>query len=524
MSANQPPNQLHFGDCLTVLADMPLASVDLIYLDPPFNSNRQYNSIYKDETGRPLPEQVDAFCDMWTLDPETERAIRYMPVLMREHGIDDATAQFWRLWMNALRDTNPRLLAYLSYMVQRLLQMKTILKPTGSLYLHCDPTASHYIKVMLDAIFGHANFRNEIVWQRDVPGKGGKRRSSQWPRNHDTILFYSQGKTTTFIQPYGKLTTAQQRPYRYTDDRGRYKAVQRGNYSDASMAKFRDEGRIHTSATGKEYIKYYLQDAQATIGNIWTDILGFGTRTASKERLGYATQKPLALLERIITASSNPGDVVLDPFAGCATTLEAAHTLGRRWIGIDIAIHAVKRVARQRLTERLGLVEDVDFTISGIPETTEGALDLWTRDQHQFQTWAIETVDGFATKRRSGDGGIDGRLYFDMPGERALQSMVVEVKGGRHVTINMVRELRGVLEREDDTHLAGLIIQHPLGPRQAANFAREMGKAGEVEIAGVRYPCMQLLTVPELLAGQRFETPQPAGLHQPQPALPGIAR
>ena len=160
-------NRLYYGDCLTIMRDhMKSASVDLIYLDPPFNSNREYNAIYQDETGRPLPDQVEAFCDTWVLTEEHERAIRTMPVLMREAGIEDSVVEFWRLWMNALRKTQPRLLAYLSYMVERLLQMKVILKPTGSIYLHCDPTAGHYIKVMMDAIFGHDNFRSEIVWKR----------------------------------------------------------------------------------------------------------------------------------------------------------------------------------------------------------------------------------------------------------------------------------------------------------------------------------------------------------------------
>ena len=158
------PNQLYYGDCLTIMQGMRSGSVDLIYLDPPFNSNREYNAIYKDETGRPLPDQIEAFCDIWTLDKDRERAIRNMPILMREAKIQDEVVEFWRIWMNALRSTQPRLLAYLSYMVERLLQMRSILKPTGSIYLHCDPTASHYIKVMMDGIFGHGHFRNEIIW------------------------------------------------------------------------------------------------------------------------------------------------------------------------------------------------------------------------------------------------------------------------------------------------------------------------------------------------------------------------
>ena len=181
-------NRLYFGNCLTIMRDhMRSGSVDLIYLDPPFNSNREYNAIYKDETGRPLPDQIEAFCDLWTLDEERERALRSMPVLMREAGIEDEVAEFWKLWMNALRKTQPRLLAYLSYMVERLLQMKVILKSTGSLYLHCDPTASHYIKAMMDAIFGHQNFRNEIVWSyRRWPAK-----SQDFQTMHDIILRYS---------------------------------------------------------------------------------------------------------------------------------------------------------------------------------------------------------------------------------------------------------------------------------------------------------------------------------------------
>ena len=157
-------NRLYYGDCLTVMLEWPSNYVDLIYLDPPFNSNRQYSAIYRDETGRPLPDQVEAFCDMWELDPEREQAIRAMPVLMREAGIADEVAEFWRLWLNALRGTQPRLLAYLSYMAQRLLIMHRILKPTGSLYFHCDPTVSHYVKPLLDSVFGHDNFRSEITW------------------------------------------------------------------------------------------------------------------------------------------------------------------------------------------------------------------------------------------------------------------------------------------------------------------------------------------------------------------------
>ena len=484
-------NRLYYGDCLTVMQAWPLASVDLIYLDPPFNSQRQYNSIYKDETGRPLPDQIEAFCDMWELDAERERAIRMMPVLMRESGIDDSVAEFWKLWMRALRDTQPQLLAYLSYMAQRLLVMHRILKPTGSLYLHCDPTASHYIKALLDAIFGHRNFRNEIVWSyRRWPAK-----QRNFQRMHDVILRYSRGSTPTWNQLYEPL-------------------------AESTQKRFGTKKQVADFSTGRRLPRQTEQESPtAPMRDVWdVSILA----PVAKERMGYATQKPLALMERIIAASSNPGDVVLDPFCGCATTLEAAHKLRRRWIGIDIAIHAIKRVARIRLNERCELVEGRDYTVEGVPRNVEGAQDLWRRDKYHFQKWAVEQVDGFVTTRRTADGGIDGRLYFAVPDERDLQSMVLEVKGGANVTIVDLRALKGVLDA-DDALMAGLIIMAPRGDTQTRNFEQFAASAGQLDVLGVSYPRLQILTVPEIIEGKRFHTPTVAGRGQEtvQPVLPG---
>ncbi len=469
-------NRLYYGDCLTVMREMPSESVDLIYLDPPFNSNRDYNAIYKDHTGRPLPDQMEAFRDTWTLDEERERAILRIPVLMREAGMDYETAEFWRLWMNALRKTNPRLLAYLSYMVQRLLPMLGILKPTGSLYLHCDPTASHYIKVMLDAVSGHKRFQNEFIWYYSGGGASKKR----WARKHDVILLYTKGNTWTFNADAVRV------PHKWKS--GQLRAD--GSERDHEKGKLADDVWQH----------HYVMP--------W-----------AKERLGYSTQKPLALLERLITASSNPGDMVLDPFCGCATAIEAAHSLGRRWIGIDNSIHAIKRVAKIRLEERLKLVESEDFAIEGIPRNVEGARDLWERDKYHFQKWAVEQADGFVTTRRSGDGAIDGRLYFAEPGRRDLHSMVLEVKGGANVGDDVARDLRGVLER-DDASMAGLIVMDDPGTRERANFAQEMAAVGDLDILGVPYPRMQLLTVSEILDGRRFNTPGVVGQSSGQGSLP----
>ena len=330
MPSQRIENKLFYGDCLAVMQDMPLGSVDLIYLDPPFNSKRAYNAIYKDETGKQLPNQIEAFCDTWQLDEERERALEVMPRLMLDDGIDYDIVRFWELWIKALRNTQPGLLAYLSYMTERLLFMKKLLKPTGSIYLHCDPTASHYIKVMMDSIFGHKNFRNEIVWAYTGPSSVRK----QYPRKHDTILFYSNGEEWVFNAddirvPYKRLNTQK---------------------SGGGIGGDMDEHRVESYKKRGKIPESW-----------WSDISPVGR--IKSERTGYATQKPLALLERIIKASSNAGDVIFDPFCGCATTIEAAHKLGRKWIGVDIAIHAIKRVSNARLRDRLGLVEGRDFII-----------------------------------------------------------------------------------------------------------------------------------------------------------------
>ena len=544
-------NRLYYGDCLDVMLNqLPAASVDLIYLDPPFNSNRQYNAIYRDETGRPLPDQIEAFCDLWTLDAATERDIRRMPMLMREAGIDDGVVEFWRIWMNALRHTQPTLLAYLSYMVQRLLRMKPLLKPTGSLYLHCDPTASHYIKVMLDGVFGHDNFLSEIVWKRTSAHSKANRPGPV----HDVLLMYRrsgkhfwnpirQAYDEAYVQEFyahedsdgrrwmrADLTGAGTRdgetgtPWRGIDptEKGRHWA-----WTPAELDRLDAAGKIHwpQKEGGMPRLKKYLDDQPGVpLQDVWTDIRPI--HNLSAERMGYATQKPRALLERIIEASTPPDGVVFDPFCGCATTLEAAHRLGRQWIGIDIAIHAIKRVARVRLVERLGLVEGQDFTIDGIPRDVEGARDLWDRDKYHFQKWAVEQVDGFVTTNRTADGGIDGRLYFDMPHTKKqfadeLQSMVIEVKGGANVGIGVIRDLRGVLER-DSALMAGLIVLEDLSDRKTRNFQREMAAAGDLEVRGVPYPRMQLLTVAEILAGKRFKTPGAFGRHELEPRMPGV--
>jgi DNA modification methylase len=555
-------NKLLYGDCLTHLREMPKWSVDLVYLDPPFNSNRDYAAIYEDETGRPLPEQIDAFNDLWELSPERIEEIKMMPVLMRDAGIPDEVAELWRHWMAALRNAQPRLLSYLSYMTERLLPLRSIVRPTGSIYLHCDPTASHYIKAMMDSIFGHQNFRNEIIWKRT----GAHGRAKKWGPIHDTILFYTRSDKYTWNRTLEEYDASYlEKFYRNKDTKGQYQPISLtgpGTRKGSSGEPWRDVDPTHVGRhwelppdralpdwfefpdgypdmTCQERLdvldaadliywpprgnvprfKRYAEIAGGNpIQDIVTDIGPIGAHAA--ERLGYPTQKPVALLERIISASTNEGETVLDPFCGCATTIEAAHNLNRKWIGIDIAIHAIKRVAKARLEDRLGLVEGVDFIVEGIPQSLEGAQDLWTRDKHQFQKWAIEQVDGFVTTKKTDDGGIDGRLYFSLPNQDHLESMVIVVKGGKNVSKEVVRSLRGVLDR-DQAKMAGLIIMEDMGDRKTKNFLREFADLGMLDVSGVQYPKMQMLTVGEILSGKRFLTPSVAKAKMVgQPSLP----
>lgn len=553
-------NHLYYGDCLSVMERIKLNSVDLIYLDPPFNSNRNYNAIYKDETGNPLPEQVDAFCDTWELTPEREHEARTVPALMRASGIDHDTANLWGLWMKALRKTQPSLLAYMTYMVPRLLRMYPLMKSTGSLYYHCDPTASHYIKPFLDAIFGHDYFQNEIVWRRV---KGGKSDAGQYGRSSDRLLFYTRSDSFYFDPPRFPDHDPEviEKWYRDHDDIGRYtkhkltasgstkgdsgqpwrgKAptghwvvprILQGRYEEATGQKLTgsvrerldilaDNGFIEFSSNGLPYFRRYLHDAKPPrVHDIWVDADVKPMARNAKERMGYDTQKPLGLMRRIIETSCPPDGLVLDPFCGCATTLVAAHQLGRRWIGIDIAIHAIKRVSQVRLQDRCGLREGVHFEVDGIPNSVESAEALWKQDKYQFQKWAVEQIDGFCTTRQSADGGVDGRIYFytDEHGD-AIQNMIVEVKGGRRVGVSVLRELRGVVDREDAL-LGCLIVQHPPSRQQQREYNKEIIGAGRVILNGWEYPRLQVLSVQEILDGIRPAVPQPIGKREAQPAL-----
>ena len=516
-------NRLYYGDNLTIMQHrLPKWSVDLIYLDPPFNSKQNYNLIYKNMTGKPVPDQAEAFCDTWEMDAEKRELANAMPILMRDHGIPDYYVEFWRLWIKALRHTQPQLLAYLLYMVQRLLYMKSILRPTGSIYLHCDPTASHYIKVMMDGIFGHKNFRNEIIWKRanahnDPRGYG---------RISDTLLFYTASDKYTW--------NTQHTPYRDEYYETHYKKDEEGRYYrtvplDAprhgagnpnllyewkgklpastrtwavkieKMEEYERNGQLRYTKTGTPTLIQYADKMKGVpIQNIWTDIPPVNPQ--AKERLGYQTQKPIALLDRIIMSSSNKNDIVFDPFCGCGTTIYSAVKNERRWIGCDVAILSVQLIRDNLTGERFRLVEGHDFEVDGIPVSVEQAQELFKRDPFQFEHWIVERVGGFPTKK-TGDKGIDGRMYFET--KEGLKAMVLSVKGG-HLRPTDVRDLRGVLADQSDTEMAGFLsLQEPTkAMREAASLA------GQFEYGGVKYDRMQFLTIKEVLEDKKeFRTP-----------------
>ena len=469
-----------------------------------------------------------------------------MPVLMREKGVDDYYVEFWRLWVQALRHTQPHLMAYLIYMVQRLLYMKPRLRPTGSIYLHCDPEASHYIKVMMDAIFHHQNFRTKIIWKRTSAHSASKR----WNDVHDSILFYTKGDQYTwnrvltahspeYLSRFKRLDeTGQRWTKQYTTapgvrhgESGKHGVgsiqLQKGCIGKLATKRWKEQsvvdaaeklgtivkldvlhehGLIYWPTKGGETsfprFKRYLGGG-VPIQDIITDIGPLNSQ--SSLRLGYQTQKPPALLRRIIEASSNQGDVVFDPFCGCGTTIYAAQETGRTWIGCDIAILAINLI-RQTLTERYKLSEGTHFAVDGIPVSIEEAKELFNRDPFQFQHWAVERVGGFPTQKRHGRSGIDGRIYFDTC--EALKSMVLSVKGGT-VRPTDIRDLRGVLEREENAELAGFLSLHEPTPA----MREEASRAGIFDYAGFPYRRLQLLTIREVVEREtRIQTPSKLGV------------
>ncbi|HWA70410.1 MAG TPA: DNA methyltransferase [Rhizomicrobium sp.] len=506
---------LYYGDNLEILRnEIASESVDLIYLDPPFNSNANYNVLFKAPDGHESHAQMEAFEDTWHWNETAERA--FDEVI--QSGNSDA-AEMLRA-MRSFLGTND-MMAYLTMMAVRLLELHRVLKPTGSLYLHCDPTASHYLKILLDAIFGKEFFENEIVWLRT---NSHNMRTRTWVRQNDTILYYTKTARFTFNAQYTEYGEAQLGRFKPDEDGRLYKAenltfstanparqfVWRGSVPPKNrswgadkeqLEKWYSEGRILLKRDGSprlDGLKVYLDETKGKLcGTNWTDISRVGN--TSGERLGYPTQKPLALLERIINASSNEGDIVLDPFCGCGTTVHAAQKLNRKWIGIDVT-HLAISLIQKRLRDAF---PDVTIEVHGTPKDVGGAEALAAQDKYQFQWWAVSLVDAvpFGGKKKGADGGIDGYIYFK-PDGKVTEKAVVSVKGGDNVGVGMIRDLIATVDRDKAKMGVLISLAPPTGP-----MIKEAASAGLYKTDHGEFPKIQILTIEQLFGGHKPKMP-----------------
>ncbi len=488
-------NTLYYGDNLEILRKyVPDESVDLIYLDPPFNSNRAYNVIFQDKTGKFSAAQIQAFEDTWHWSPETQSAFDEIM-----HGNYPAELKdMMKAFRQFLKISD--LMAYLTMMAIRLVELRRVLKPTGSIYLHCDPTAGHYLKVLLDQIFGITNFRGEIVWKRAVSTGSSKSIARRFPSNHDILFHYTKSTNYTFNQMITGYSESYLKRFKHQNDKGLYRLNALKTYSKERYEELMKEGLI--VFPGKKdavpSYKQYLDDSKGNLlCDIWTEIPPINPM--AKERLGYPTQKPVALLERIIQASSNEGDVVLDPFCGCGTAVAAAEKLGRKWIGIDIT-HLAIALIKKRLNDHF---PGVQFNVVGEPKSADDAQKLFEQSAFQFESWAVSLVGGQPYKSKGGgDSGIDGLLYFE-DSKSDFHRIIIEVKGGGYHPKD-VRALRQVMEREE-APLGILIALHP--PTQGMlSEAAAMGK-WKMPSVDLEYPVLQIITIQELFDGRKLDLP-----------------
>ena len=526
-------NALYYGDNLAVLRERVAdESVDLVYLDPPFNSNASYNVLFREKTGEESPAQIQAFMDSWEWTQETEYTYEYE--IIGNPSVPSAVKDM----IGGFRQFIGRndMMAYLVMMTPRLVELRRVLKPTGSIYLHCDPTAGHYLKLLMDSVFGVRNFRTEITWKRTSAHSDTRQGRRQHGRVSDTLLFYTKTSNWNWnpvYTPYDQEYIDQF--YRHVEpDTGRRFRLDnltgpggaaKGNpsyevmgvtrywrYSQERMQELIEQGRVVQASPGAvpAYKRYLDEMPGVPLQNIWTDIGPIGAR--ARERLGYPTQKPEALLERIIRSSSNEGDVVLDPFCGCGTAVAAAHKLGRQWMGIDIT-HLAVALMKNRLKTGFDLEVGQDYEVVGEPQDEGSARALWEQDPYQFQFWAVSLLEAQpqSEQRRGADRGVDGMLYFVDGQRRTPQKVVIQVKGGR-VSSPQVRDLVGVVEREKAAMGLFISLEPP-----TRDMRQEAAAAGfyHSDLWQRNFAKIQLRTVGEMLSGQGFDLPPRPGDYQP---------
>lgn len=525
MAKDKAGNILYYGDNLDVLRrHVKENSVDLVYLDPPFKSDQDYNVLFADKHGTGSAAQIKAFEDTWQWDQGAEGA--YVEVVEAGGKIADALRAF-RTYLG-----ENDMMAYVAMMAPRLIELRQVLKPSGSLYLHCDATASHYLKLLLDSVFGPTNFRNEIIWQRT----NSRSTRGTWPRIHDVLLYYQKGPGAKFKSTIVAADKAKMPHTLVTGPDGlkyqSYELTGPGTTKEgdsgkpwhgfdpgamgrhwgnvhAMMDAWDADGLIHWPEKGgfprRRAAEPFDENTRTvTVGDVWTDIDRINQ--AAKERLGYPTQKPEALLARIIESSTEPGDLVLDPFCGCGTTIAVAQRLKRRWIGVDVT-HLAITLIKHRLHNSFG--SEVEYQVIGEPADLEGATALAKEDPYQFQFWALGLVGARPAEQKKGaDRGIDGKLHFhDQAGSSVTRTILFSVKAGKP-TLSQLRDLVGVVNREKAEIGVFITLEEP---------TREMRK--EAAAAGFytwtynnqKFPRIQLRTVKELLEGKGIESPPTRG-------------
>ncbi len=549
-----PDNFLYYGDNLDILrryiAD---ESVDLVYLDPPFKSDQNYNVLFQEQNGSRSAAQIHAFEDTWHWDQAAAKA--YQEIVETGGRVSQAMQAF-RTFLG-----ESDMMAYLAMMAPRLIELKRVLKPTGSIYLHCDPTASHYLKMLMDAIFNPVNFKNEIIWRRT----GSHNSSKRFGPIHDVILFYWREAGAFFKQVFRPYLKGHVDSYfKSEDERGKYwtnaltgAGTRNGNsgmpwrsYNPTAVGRHWaipgkivtflgiDEdltpqekldaldasGFINHPAEDSKAMPTYRQYLEKSLGSPIPDLWIYQPHThgclygteecidedvrwlsaqGDSERLGYPTQKPVGLLERIIQASSNEGDTVLDPFCGCGTTITAAQKLNRKWIGIDITYLAVSLI-KNRLKDMFG--KTTNYEVIGEPTSLPDARALAEQDPWQFQWWALGLVGARPVEQKKGaDRGIDGRLYFHDEADTAkakTKQIIISVKAG-HVTASQIRDLRGVVEREKAQIGVLLTMEEPTSAMRKEAAASGFYKSPW----GSQHPTLQILTIEDLLNGRAIDFP-----------------
>jgi site-specific DNA-methyltransferase (adenine-specific) len=514
-------NQLFFGENLAVLREhIAPDSIDLIYLDPPFNSKKDYNLLFKSSAGKDSDAQITAFEDTWYWGEQTEQEYKELIKYSNSRVVEVIIAFRRFLGENDM-------MAYLTMMTNRLVELHRVLKASGSLYLHCDSNASHYLKIILDTIFGSSNFRNEIIWVRSKNPKGSQHKSLRYSPFTDTLLFYAKSSSSPLYLDDIRVPLSEaelMEKYDRLDEIGRftdgpilrsssmgdrpnlvyeYKGYIPGSFGwrveKDKLIQIDKEGNLGWSCTGKPYRKIRpIHDKGEPIGNIWADISLINPQ--SSERLGYPTQKPLALLERVIKASSKEGDLILDPFCGCGTAIHAAQKLGRRWIGIDITHLAISIIEK-----RLQLAfPDIKYQIEGTPKDLEGAKALAIHDKYQFQWWACSLVnaDPYQGKKKGADGGIDGLIYFTDIDKKSKKEVVgkiiVSIKGGENISLTMLKDLIATVNTNGDMGFF-ITLKPPTGPMITEALKQGYYTAWN----GKEYLKIQILTIEQLLSGER---------------------